>query len=493
MRQLAKIKDMYVSNEVKLKINIDGIPLFKSSNASLWPILCSFHKLKPFVVCLYYGLKKPSPIIDYLSDFKQELSHLLTAGVNLGTKNIKVSVLGIICDAPARQYLKCIKSHTGYYCCERCEIKGHRSNNQIVYYTPTLQALRTDDKFNNLDYKKIEGSNIEGHQISMSPLIGLVPCVSRFPLDYMHLVCLGVMRRMVYFWKKGSKISPKCKLSNASFNQISENLCLHANEMPREFARKPRGLIHFEKWKATEFRQFLLYTGPVVLRNVLDKNSFKHFLSLSISMSVLLQDNSEMRNSYLGYVKSLLEFFVKESKKIYTELFISYNVHNLLHLASDCETFNCSLNDISAFEFENCLQFLKRKVRSGKNPIAQIAARVIEANANFQEKCNPSIKPKMCSKSPNNCFLISGEKYVFIQNVQEDGTFICSVVPSDNCENFYPEPFNSKLINVCFCKQSTVQRAKLKILDKSKFLRKVVCLSYKDGFVMYPMLHNCEK
>ena len=35
---------------IKLKFNIDGIPLFKSSNASLWPTLCSFGRSKPFVV-----------------------------------------------------------------------------------------------------------------------------------------------------------------------------------------------------------------------------------------------------------------------------------------------------------------------------------------------------------------------------------------------------------------------------------------------------------
>jgi len=44
---------------------------------------------------------------------------------------------------------------------------------------------------------------------------------------------------------------------------ISECLYGFSEFMPVEFAQEPRALIHWQRWKATEFRQFLLYTGPV--------------------------------------------------------------------------------------------------------------------------------------------------------------------------------------------------------------------------------------
>jgi len=37
---------------------------------------------------------------------------------------------------------------------------------------------------------------------------------------------------------------------------------------PNDFVRRPRSIRDVKQWKAVEFRNFLLYTGPVVLRDI---------------------------------------------------------------------------------------------------------------------------------------------------------------------------------------------------------------------------------
>ena len=45
--------------EIKLIANVDGVPLFKRSDHQMWPTLCSFKNVKPFLVDLFYGNSKP--------------------------------------------------------------------------------------------------------------------------------------------------------------------------------------------------------------------------------------------------------------------------------------------------------------------------------------------------------------------------------------------------------------------------------------------------
>ena len=372
---------------VFVQVNIDGLPLFKSSNHQLWPILCrieQFPDTEPFVVGLYSEKSKPSDVEEYLRAFKNEVNHLTTDGFEHKGMRYTVKVSSVICDTPARAFVKKVKSHTGYYGCDKCNQSGEWLGKLIFPETNATQ--RTDVAFDEMAD--------EHHHLGPSPLVGCgIGMVSQFPLDYMHLVCLGVMRRLLMLLIKGPLL---CRLGPRVVTHISDSLEAMKSFIPREFARKPRALSEMDRWKATEFRQFLLYTGPVVLLNKVSDVVYKNFLLLFVSIHILV--NPQLCSLYCDYAHKLLVLFVQHFETIYGRNMLVYNVHGLVHLAEDARRFGC-LDNISAFPFDNFLGKLKRMVRKPSFPLQQIIRRLHETSEHHRgdkdsHKFPPYLKKK---------------------------------------------------------------------------------------------------
>ena len=77
--------------EIKLTVNVDSVPLFKSSDHQIWPILCSFKNVKPFLVALFYGNSKPDLPIVFIRDFLDEDSLLKQSGISYNGHKLPVS------------------------------------------------------------------------------------------------------------------------------------------------------------------------------------------------------------------------------------------------------------------------------------------------------------------------------------------------------------------------------------------------------------------
>jgi hypothetical protein len=73
----------------------------------------------------------------------------------------------------------------------------------------------------------------------MSPLLNLnLDLVNQVPLDPMHLVYLGVMRKLLTLWV--SKGKPPFRLSGRIINDLSDKLISLSSHIVHEFPRKPR-------------------------------------------------------------------------------------------------------------------------------------------------------------------------------------------------------------------------------------------------------------
>jgi len=212
---------------------------------------------KPFPIAIYCGNNKPKNILRYLEKFINEINHLQQSGIIVNNRQFYVSVKAFICDRPARAFLKCIIGHGGYWACERCTVKGIRESNRIIYPITDVEP-RTDMSFR-------AQSNVE-HHIGVSPLLGIEPpidLIHQFPLDSMHLVHLGVMKKLFDYWLNSNL--KNVRLSNNAKKQLSYLLILIQKQIPSEFQRTTRSLSKINKFKAkTEFQFILLYAGPII-------------------------------------------------------------------------------------------------------------------------------------------------------------------------------------------------------------------------------------
>jgi len=375
---------------LELQINVDGVPLFRSSNTSLWPILCLIRNVaavEPFLVGLFCGKHKPNNPAEFLSPFVCEADNLIEHGLIVDDKRVEVKIHSFVCDAPARAFLKGIKSHSGYSSCEKCIVHGEYAGKVIF---PTVDdPLHTDEDF--------ELMRDENHHIIPCPLRPLrVGFVSQFGIDYMHMACLGVMRRLLLYWK--GPVGPlSVRLPRNSVLEISKHLAIFAAHSPVEFARKARSVDDVLKWKATEFRQLMLYSGPFILRGVLSDSVYKHFLLLYVGLRIL--SCKQLSAAYCDYANELLVKFVKDGEVHYGRSLLVYNVHSLVHLAADVKKLGC-IQEFSAFPFESKLGHIKKLVHKPQNPIQQILRR-LDAQMTF---CNVSeVNTSPVVKSEHSC------------------------------------------------------------------------------------------
>lgn len=219
------------------------------------PTLAS--KVIPIGIC--YGEHKLQDCKLFLRQFVSECISLVTNGIIVNGKKIGIAIKGFICDAPVKTFILGVKGHTGYSSCTKCKQEGSFFSNRVTF--PNLTSVpRTHEGF----LRKED----EDFHVADTPLISVpgVDFIKSFPLDYMHLVCLGVMRNLLNIWTFGPV---PLKFHHRIVGAIASNLLSIQSSVPLEFCRKTRGLDQLKRWKATEFRQFLLCTGPVVLKDVL--------------------------------------------------------------------------------------------------------------------------------------------------------------------------------------------------------------------------------
>ena len=115
--------------------------------------------------------------------------------------------------------------------------------------------------------------------------------MTSFVIDYLHLVSLGVVRKLLKYWlcgplHKGNDVARR--LPAQSLQLLSDRLVMLSNCIPQEFARRPRAVSEVDCWKPTEFRQFRLYSGPATSHGIPPDSIYYHFMLLSVAVTLLI-------------------------------------------------------------------------------------------------------------------------------------------------------------------------------------------------------------
>ncbi|XP_071654098.1 uncharacterized protein [Temnothorax longispinosus] len=374
-----RLSEKYLSNResIQFDINIDGLESYPSSRDAFWPILgCLVDEKEPFIIAVYHGEGKP-PLEPFLPQFVDELSNLMINGIMFQGTTYRVQVRNFVLDAPARAFIKCIKGHTSRKACEKCHITGVRYKNREVFLDHDA-CLRNDEEFRS----KVDAD----HHIPdiTSPLeeIG-IGMVSQFRLDEMHLLYSRVFQRWLEFvlGKRGpnrEKISPRDRAAvSAAINEIKPHI-------PVEFCRRPRNLSYFGKYKASEFRRILLYDGIKIFSS-LGRNLYTNYLFLQCGVYILSSPLLLEKDSMIETADVLLRAFIRHAADIFGNEFVTYYIHVLCHLPTECHTYQ-ALSNFSAFKYENYLGVIKRCLRATYMPLQQLYNRNFERGGRLMQK-----------------------------------------------------------------------------------------------------------
>lgn len=331
--------------EIFIDIGIDGAPLAESSSLQGWPIMgyiISSH-VPVFDIGIFVGNKKPLSSCELLREYAKEKLELESNGVLVSTQRIlkKFRVRLISADSPARAYLAGTHYHNHTNGCSKCDqpaisVCRRRVFSTFVGNLRTAESFRSraDPDHHSVLYKD-EIVTGRGEPNIVLPIYSILEetghnMVDMFPIDPMHLFDQGVGKIvLIALVNKGITCGP----STADvILALKSSFSKYSHYTRSEFARRSRALEEIPRFKANEVRQFLLYTGVVLLKEYLTEEAYVHFLKLSIAYRLLSSENNDCN---INVALELIIEFVQDFDVYYFKEFLRYNVHMLLHVVDD--------------------------------------------------------------------------------------------------------------------------------------------------------------
>ena len=347
--------------------NTDGIQPFKSSRLSIWPVYLGLASLPPNIrmnrdnlvtLALWVGSKPPMHLL--LKPLKQIMKRISSSGVHIrtptGMKTVHLHPLFGVFDLVAKAPALNMHQFNGSNGCPTCLHPGEICGRTRVYL-PHTYPLRTHNSIV-LAAREAEKQNkvIDGIK-GKSALTKVVDLVNGIPIDYMHCVLEGVTKRLLKIWFG----SVSCAGYIGRFVKKVDKYLLEQRP-PHDFSRIPRSIEKHRKfWKASEFRNWLLYYSLPLLVNVLPPLYLHHFSLLVCAMHILLQ--SQLSEVQIRAAEEMLATFYDLLPELYGDKNCTLNAHLLIHLTKYVRLWG-PLWTHSAFGFESMNGYITSMIHS---------------------------------------------------------------------------------------------------------------------------------
>ncbi|XP_024892185.1 uncharacterized protein LOC112467697 isoform X1 [Temnothorax curvispinosus] len=384
-------------------MNSDGAPIFESSRFSIWPIQMIINELpldvrtsRPVVCGIWFGKDKPNMNI-FLKPYIVHMNKLSNDGVRCTIANevrtIKVFTICCCVDSVARAPMQGMVQYNGYFGCNWCLHPGyyvfHKRGGSVKY---TL--------LNEIPPKRTEIETIEHMRQSLTsrnPVYGVkrpsclinlhgFNIISGFVPDSMHCLCLGIAEQFLRYWIESNNLP--YSLSNNDINKI-DNVLLTI-KAPNQIARLSRSIRDKKYWKAREWENWILYYSlPILLCFPHLEIWVKHWSLLVEAFYILLKKS--ITRDEVNYAHTLLTKFVCYTEHYYSKAAMTYNVHQLLHLAQSVADWG-PLWAHSGYCFENGNGQLVRKIHGAKGVVHQICRSIAMSQSELILKKHVALK-----------------------------------------------------------------------------------------------------
>ena len=375
---------------------------------------------------MLFSTKSGEDIQSFLKNIEQQKKELRQKIDNLGATNDTVQI----------ETFESIIKHMNE--AEKMA-KKRKKCSHIVWPANTFDGeKRTKEKIlsiveqieTNPEMPKNEKKGIKGRSLLLD--LDYFDYVISIPTEYMHLVPLGVVKRLIEVtFTVGENRTRNTKLPLASpliFNECMKNI-----KVFKECSRRARKL-DLAVMKAQELRNVLILFFPVVTKCLEGKDKeIKVWEMLAFMIRACVLRENEFENVNQNEIKYCMNFFYLNYQQLYGYQNCTYSIHvmssHLLLMRS-----LGPLTETSAFRFENFYAELRKSFQPGTNSVVKqmiqnvllkriLSKHVCEETIFYREKDTPL-------ESNSIIYVYEDDKHVVykIKSIQNNDIFICNQI-----------------------------------------------------------------